>query len=457
MSGRQPERVVWRQGMLVSPQHLQQAEAFHESLLDARVDMLGGVTWGVCSMVVDEGSLAAGQFKLSSFSAVFPDGLCVRYSSGDPGAPAARSLDDYLTSTTAVLDVHVGVRMARTNVSLYGDASDEVRTRYAVTERLVTDTTNPEADLTVSMARPNLTVVLGKEPEDGIASIKVAELVRDTSGTPQLSRNYVPPCMQIGASKYLTSAVTELLSIMVVKARALSEGRRQRDASNVEFAARDVTRYLLLGALNQKIPVMSYLAGANQTSPVTLYLQLCELAGMLSSFDASLDPSQLPKFNATDMRSTFEPLVDEIKRMLGAAVRDQCVNVPLEARQDGMLLGKLKDERLADCSVYVLAVESDAPEQRVANDLPPMSKVASWRDIGSIVRSALPGVKLVATHRPPPEVPIRPRQVYFLLKLDGAHWQNIARDRNIAIYLPPPYDPAHAKVSLLGVPPHRQD
>ncbi|TPV93766.1 MAG: type VI secretion system baseplate subunit TssK [Myxococcales bacterium FL481] len=452
MSSRQPERVVWRQGMLVSPQHLQRADAFHESLLDVRVDMLGGATWGLCRMVVDDGSLKSGQFKLRSLSAVFPDGLCVQFGAEDPGAPAARSLDDYLTSTTAVLDVYVGVRTARANVTLYGDASDEVRTRYAVTERLVTDTTNPEADLTVSLARPNLTVFLGDEPEDGVAAIKVAELVRDSSGTPQLSRTYVPPCMQIGAAQYLTSSVTELLSIMVVKARALSEGRRQRDASNVEFAARDVTRYLLLSALSQKIPVVSHLAAAGDTSPIVLYLQLCEFAGMLSSFDASLDPSQLPKFQPTDLRATFEPLFGEIKRMLGAAVRDQCVNVPLDARQDGMLLGKLKDERLADCNLYVLAVESDAPEQRVANDLPPMSKIASWRDIGSIVRSALPGVRLAATHRPPPEVPIRPRQVYFLLKLDGAHWQNIARDRNIAIYLPPPYDPAHAKVTLLGVP-----
>jgi len=31
------QRVVWSEGMLVSPQHLQQADLYHERLLDCRL------------------------------------------------------------------------------------------------------------------------------------------------------------------------------------------------------------------------------------------------------------------------------------------------------------------------------------------------------------------------------------------------------------------------------------
>ncbi|MEE9384505.1 MAG: type VI secretion system baseplate subunit TssK [Nannocystaceae bacterium] len=452
MTGKQAERVVWRQGMLVSPQHLQQLDAFHDDLLDARLNALSPECWGVRSLALDQGALRSGQLRVSQFSGVFADGLSVTFEAGEASAPPTRSIGDYLTSTTSVLEVFLSVRNRRNDVSSYGEAGDENSARFGVSEKLVTDAVNPDADVPVAVARPNAVILFGQENREGYQTIKFAEIVRDSSGSPELSRNFIPPCLRISASHFLSDQVRDLLGVMVVKQRSLSETRRQRDASSVEFAARDVTRFLLLNTLNLHIPVLAHFARDRSVSPLALYLRLVELAGQLSTFSPDVDPSQLPAFVYTDLRTSFDDLLAEINRMLGTSVRDTCVPVPLEARQDGMWIGRMKDERLRDCSVFVMAVESDAAEQRVANDLPPLSKIASWKQIGKIVRSAVAGVRIVATHRPPPEVPIRPRRVYFLLQVDDPHWKHIAADRNIAIYLPPPYDPAHAKVTLVGVP-----
>ncbi|MCA9701190.1 MAG: type VI secretion system baseplate subunit TssK, partial [Myxococcales bacterium] len=110
------------------------------------------------------------------------------------------------------------------------------------------------------------------------------------------------------------------------------------------------------------------------------------------------------------------------------------------------------EQRMVDCRDWVLAVEADSPEQQVANKLPHLSKMSSWKQISAIVKSATPGVPLQPTHRPPTEVPIRPGQVYFMIKKDDRYWRDVLAERTIAIYVPPPFDPKHATLSLMGIP-----
>ncbi|HEX2659791.1 MAG TPA: type VI secretion system baseplate subunit TssK, partial [Polyangia bacterium] len=52
-----PQRVVWSEGMLVSPQHMQQQDLYHERLLDERVAALAPYRWGVVAAEIDAGGL----------------------------------------------------------------------------------------------------------------------------------------------------------------------------------------------------------------------------------------------------------------------------------------------------------------------------------------------------------------------------------------------------------------
>jgi len=154
-----------------------------------------------------------------------------------------------------------------------------------------------------------------------------------------------------------------------------------------------------------------------------------------------------------DLRATFGELFTKLRALLELAMKENYIEVPLEARRDGMWIGVLKDARLLECTTFVLAVEADSAQQDVANRLPQLSKIASWKQISRIVRSAIPGAPLIATHRPPPQIPIRPRSVYFTVDTDHAFWEQITDEKTIAIYLPPPFDPTHAKIKLMAVPP----
>jgi type VI secretion system protein ImpJ len=66
--------------------------------------------------------------------------------------------------------------------------------------------------------------------------------------------------------------------------------------------------------------------------------------------------------------------------------------------------------------------------------------------------AATPGVPIQATHRPPAEIPVRAGVTYFQLNLQNDYWRSIQQEKGVAIYLPPPFDPAHVKLELLAVP-----
>jgi type VI secretion system protein ImpJ len=345
------------------------------------------------------------------------------------------------------------VPLAREGIPNYQDAVDDAAVaRYRIMNRPVPDLTIAKTEQIIGFGRPNLQILYGTEAREDFETLKIAEIVRDGTGSYALSRSFIAPALKVAASPILSTWLQDLLSVMLTKQRAISETRRQIDAAAVEFTGQDITRFLLLNALNTYIPLVRHLGESKQVSPYEAFLGLIELGGALTTFTSQVDPSTFPRYNHADLRSTFEELFGVINKMLGATVKETCITVPLEARQDGMWIGQLKDDRLPKCPRFVLAVEAELAQQDVANRLPKLSKIASWKQINQIVRSATPGVPLSVTHRPPPEVPVRPKQVYFMLGTDDPYWRQIATERTVAIYLPPPFDPSKAKITLLGVP-----
>ncbi len=453
MAQRHLERVVWSEGMLMCPQHLQQQDLFMEATLAARLSGVSPYDWGVASLTIDEGELSGGILKVSEFVGVLSGGLPLELGKGEAGGPPSRPIEDHFPATATALEVYLAVPAAREGIPNYQDAVDDsAGARYRMMNRPVPDLTIAKTEQIIGFGRPNVAVLFGNETREDFETLKIAEVVRNAGGGFSLSTNYIPPSLYVAGSTVLAGYAQELLSAMLSKQRALADARRQIDAAAVEFTSQDITRFLLLNALNGSIPVVRHIAENKKVSPLATYLSLVQLAGQLTSFSSEVDPSSFPAFNFGDLRSTFEPLKAAIDKMLGVLVRERCITVPLEARPDGVWLGQLKDKRLPDCQQFVLAVEASSPQQETANKLPKLSKIASWKQIGPIVQGALPGAPLKATHRPPPEVPVRPKIVYFLVDTSDRYWRQVVSERTVAIYLPPPFDPKKAKITLMGIP-----
>lgn len=447
-----PQRIVWSEGMFMNPQHLQQADLYHESLLAARLGALSPYDWGVVELEVDEKALAAGQFQLLRFFGILPDGLPVTFERGQPEEPQGRPIEEHFGASKKSLDVYLALARERDGVASYGDPnSSTTAPRFRVVNRSVADLISTESVASVAFAHRNIRFLFGTEPREDYEVIKIAELMRDKTGAAVLSPSYIPPCLRISASPYILANLRTLLKSMHGKQRELSDTRRHRDEASLEFTGADVTKFLQLSALNGLIPQVAHAVEAADMSPQFLYLLLCQAAGQLSTFSADADPANLPKFLYTNLRATFEGLFVRLEGLLRSVALDQSIAVPLESRKDGMHLGRLEDERLPRCTHFILAVKSELPEQQTADQLPALAKIASWDEIHNIIQAATPGVPLEVTFRPPPEIPVKPKVVYFQLNITDRYWKDAIKDQTLAIYLPQPFDPSRTKLELMAV------
>jgi type VI secretion system protein ImpJ len=446
-----PRRPVWSEGMLLSPQHLQSLDRHHEALVAARVGAVSPDDWGVLSLELDAAALAAGQVRLVRFAGVLPDGLPVAFDEADGDAPPARGLAEHFPAAARSVDVHLAVARQRDGVPAYAEEGQAQRIRFVSSSRPVEDATAPGQQLAVALARPNATILFGDEAREDFETIQICEIGRNAAGQPAPVESYVPPALKLGASPWLLARTREVLTRMVAKQRELSEGRRQRDAAAGELSGQDVSRLLQIFALNGQIPLVSHLAEAADEPPRAAYLALSALAGELSTFAADSDPATLPKFSHTDLRSTFEPLFARLGELLGALATAQYLIVPLEQRAGGLHLGRLQDERVLQAGLFLM-VKSDLPEQQVADAVPRLCKMASTSEIQGLVQAAAPGLQLTWLPRPPPQLPVRAGTTYFAVAKTDRFWSSIATHRNLAIYLPPPFDPAKTKIELAAVP-----
>ncbi len=443
-----PRRPVWSEGMLLSPQHLQALDRYHEGLLAARVAALASADWGVLSLSLDAAALGAGQVRLVQFAGVFPDGLPVAFEEGEPDAPPPREFAPHFPPAARSLDVHLAVPRERDGVPSFADEGNAGRIRFAVSARPLEDATAPGAALPVALGRPNAVILLGDEPREDFETMKVAELARNAAGQTVAADHYVPPCLRVSASPFLMAGLREVQTRVLAKQRELAGGGRR---SAAEMTGVDVSRLLQLLALSHFAPALAHFAEGGDASPREAWLWLAALAGQLAALAGESDPAALPRFAHADLRSTFEPLFARLQALLGGLAVAQYATIPLEARAGGLHLGRFADEALLRAQLF-LAVKSDLPEQQVADAIPRLCKIASTAEIQGLVQAAAPGLVLQWLPRPPPQLPPRQGVAYFAIATGDRYWQGILANRAIAIYLPPPFDPARTKVELLAVP-----
>lgn len=440
----------------MSPHHLQQLDLYHEALLDTRVAALSPYAWGALSLEVDTRALEAGAFALRGFRGILPSGLVVEFEPGAQEAPRSRPVEAHFPSTRPSLEVFLAVPKERANAGNVAgaDGTASARQRFVPSTRKVVDLASGATELDISFAAPQLGFLFGGESRDDYECIQVAELVRGGDGRLGLHPTFVPPLLALSASSFVIEGLRRLLTLSMARQRALAEERRHRDKTTVEYEAQDVTRFLLSNALHTHLPLLKHMVDAGDLTAHQAYLLLLQFGGQLTSFSTHEDPTAFPAYAHANLRDTFEPLFGRLSALIQSTLAGRFVAVALTSREDGMHFGQLGDERTRrDGCRFILAVQSEVPEAQVAQMLPRLAKISSWESVGPLLGAALPGARIDPEFRPPKEIPTRPGTAYFAFHADDPHLRAIRKEGNIAIFLPPPFEPTRVRLELFVILP----
>lgn len=305
-----PEAVLWHEGMLLAPQHFQQASARAESLLGYALGAAGMFPWGVRRLILDRALLATGRLRVLELEAVLPDGLCVLYPrEGEPllELDLSKAKDALANSAQAV---HLAVP-----VEAPVPEPGALRRFRSVEGRPVADANTGDGEVAVPRLRPVLSLLATASPRvppsSKYVSLPIALVsFKDDAFTLE---PFAEPRASMPAGTPLADMARQVAARLRDKAAALAERLRSPAASDSLPAG---TMLETLRSLVEPLPRLEALVEAEDVHPFHVYLSLCDLMGNLSWMGGQPVPPSPPRYVHADPLPAFHEVCDFLLRMI---------------------------------------------------------------------------------------------------------------------------------------------
>ena len=209
-------KVVWFEGMMLDPHHLQQWDRYQQRSLNTRVRSLARYDWGLTNLELDKERLVNGELRLLRCSGVMPDGFIFDMPDHDP-LPTPRNIQDAFPATRDRLEVFLAIpaeRRSGSNFTLPGNGNGR-ETRFNATTISVVDENTGADERQIQTARPNFQLRLGTESLETYTTLQIAEIVRDPNGIFVLQERFIPTCLSLAVSENGIGIARRLLELLV--------------------------------------------------------------------------------------------------------------------------------------------------------------------------------------------------------------------------------------------------
>jgi type VI secretion system protein ImpJ len=423
-------RVVWSEGLFLRPQHFQQQDRFVERYIELRSAALRAHAWGFGALELDRDLLATGKIALRAAKGVFPDGTPFAMPDDDPVPPAIDVPEDARDQT-----VYLALPLRRAGaVEISRGKDDADPTRLKLAEIEVRDNSGlTDAQALLEVAGVQARLMLEGENREAYACIPTARIVECRADRQVvLDDQFIPTVTRSATAPRLAGFLRELNGLLHQRGEALGG----RAAATGRGASAEIADYLMLQAVNRYEPVAAHLQASGHVHPEDLYLFAAALAGELATYTLSNKrPQPLDPYQHDDLRATFDPLMNAVRRVLSAVLEQTAVPIPLEEKRFGIRVGVVGDRSLFGTAVFVLAAKANLPAETLRASFVRQAKVGPVERIAELVNHQLPGIVLKPMPSPPRQVPYHAGFQYFELDQNGDLFRQLPTSGAIALHL----------------------
>ncbi len=424
------KKVVWQEGMFISPQHFQQQDRYTQHYIRKNVETLAGFSpfYGITELSFNHDLLKIGKLALPNCAGVFPDGTYFEINN-----------EIIIEVPQGTIETIVYLALP---ISLQGNndysSNEKDQSRYLTHAINVFDSaTSENSSVEIDIAQLNITLKLDSEDTSGFTLIPVAKILESNeSGELFLDRAFIPACLHFGASTFLCERLKEIHALVKNKAQNLLKrievGQGQK---SMQSQMQDI---LWLQTLNTWMPWLD-LSIANPK------LQTQQLYGELKKFEAQVMaltpaiPDRCEPLQYHQLYNSFNPLLSNLRNMFTLVQQDSVIkfawdNSLFEKRR--LLRTIIKDPSSVTSRRFVISVKSTISSNDLNELFPVSAKLSSNTRIVDLVRNALSGITLTPLPIAPSELKPIQGVSYFEIDSTDPVWLEMFTQRDsIALHV----------------------
>ncbi|WP_214453892.1 type VI secretion system baseplate subunit TssK [Aeromonas dhakensis] len=422
-------RVIWREGLFIKPQHFQQQQRHSDYALHARLSALSDYFYGLQSLAINEDYLGFGRIALVGATGILPDGTVFNIPNDDM-LPTPLEVTD---ASVANQKVYLALPLSVSGVNEVGQGG-QVATRLQAHRHDVRDLHSEGGDVvSLEVGRVSLRLMLEREDRSAYASLAIARILdKRPDGGLVLDPNFMPCSISVSAIPTLKRFLGESAGLVAERARSLS----QRIAAPGQQGVADVAEFMMLQLLNRAQPQLSHLARLGTLHPERLHEALVQLCGELMTFtDESRLPPEFPAYRHDDQQVSFEPVMLALRQALSTVLSPRAVSIQLRKHQYGIMVAMVNESELMKSADFVLAVRARMPQEQLRKQLLQQTKVASSDKIRELISLQLPGIPLLPLPVAPRQLPYHAGYSYFQLDRQSPAWQMLAVSNTLAFHI----------------------
>lgn len=328
-SSKVPEAIQWHEGMLLTPQHFQQAFLRQDLLLHYHMMATSPYPWGVRRLQVNQSLLVSGFFQVSDLEAILPDGLVVVHPlDGQDLSINLKPHEDAIRARPRIISLAVPVQ--RGTAAAKGELE-----RYSTIEgEPIADLNTGDGEVSIPRLRPRPRLLFDDDVPPAYISMPIARVtVREEALG--LDDSYMPPMVAVSSLSPLGGECQALARRLREKAAYLVERVRAPTAATADHMISETRG--IVAALVSDLPPFEALLSSGVAHPFSLYIALCGVVGKLAMLSPELMPPALPAYDHHDVVATFGRALDFGRRMV-ESVHETCMAVPFRMHEGSFSL-----------------------------------------------------------------------------------------------------------------------
>lgn len=309
-----PDPVLWSEGMLLSPQHLQQNDVYWNAHLRHRLAQITPHYWGVSRIAVDPSALVSDKIIVTELECILPDGHAIEFPGRYSPAMLEADVSKLVKGNQRTLRIWLQVYPRNANAAV----SNNSERRYDTLSGVPTADENlGYGDVPVPRLQTRLALhadYVTQPPPFPSSACPLFDVAHNNEGRLCIT-GYHPPMLQIQASDFqkdlgLQHRAVQLMHRIWSKLETL--------AGEGDSGDEGVTGPHLLAAraLAMALPQLEIAAVTPFTHPADLYKAIAHVVGHVACLGTNPVPIKMKPYRHDDCMPLFEQAFDYIDARL---------------------------------------------------------------------------------------------------------------------------------------------